>query len=77
MPLFEYICCSCNHKFEELQKTQGECPACPNCGCEQTELLISAPGPLKKGAFPFKPGPVSPLAKFGGGGCGGNCKINN
>ena len=31
---------------------------CPQCGEKDIERLVSAPSPLKTGAFPFKVGPV-------------------
>jgi len=32
MPLFEYQCKACGHRFEELQNsTETEAPLCPKC----------------------------------------------
>lgn len=77
MPMFDFVCTACGHKFEELV-SGDDAPACPQCGAG-TERQMSVPSPLKTGAFPYKPGPVRPLgsgmppscASGGCGGCGG------
>ena len=79
MPLYDFVCPACGAQFEELA-FGDETPACPQCGHAETQRQMSVPSPLKTGAFPFKPGPVHPLAsKMGKGlagcgqaGCGGN-----
>ena len=80
MPMYEFRCRACGEVFEELLKRDDAgAPACPKCGAADTERCITAPAPLKTGAFPFKPGPVRPLGTggpscgacgMGGGGCG-------
>lgn len=40
MPLYEYSCRKCNHEFETLVRT-GDTPACPECGGEDLEKLLS------------------------------------
>lgn len=77
MPLYDFVCPACGAQFEELA-FGDETPACPQCGHAETQRQMSVPSPLKTGAFPFKPGPVHPLAsKMGKGlaGCGqaGGC----
>ena len=77
MPLYDIVCPACGAQFEELA-FGDETPACPQCGHAETQRQMSVPSPLKTGAFPFKPGPVHPLAsKMGKGlaGCGqaGGC----
>ena len=62
MPLYDFVCPACGAQF----------------GHAETQRQMSVPSPLKTGAFPFKPGPVHPLAsKMGKGlaGCGqaGGC----
>jgi len=41
MPMFEYKCPDCGHKFEELVSGGTEQVPCPNCGSEKPERLIS------------------------------------
>jgi putative FmdB family regulatory protein len=40
MPLHDFRCDSCQHRFEELVKV-GETPACPACGAVNTQRLDS------------------------------------
>jgi len=40
MPLHDFQCARCNHRFEELVK-QGERPACPACGAAKATRLES------------------------------------
>jgi putative FmdB family regulatory protein len=42
MPLFEYSCRSCQNEFEALVLGSAT-PACPACGSEDLERLISRP----------------------------------
>jgi putative FmdB family regulatory protein len=48
MPLYEYECKKCGHRFEKIQKfSDPMLKKCPECGCK-IEQMISAP------AFQFK-----------------------
>jgi putative FmdB family regulatory protein len=40
MPLYDFKCRSCGHKFEELVKL-GEAPSCPKCGAAAPERLFA------------------------------------
>ena len=40
MPLYEYTCLKCSHEFETLIRT-GDVPACPECGSQELEKLLS------------------------------------
>lgn len=43
MPIFEYVCLQCNHRFETL--VQGNAvPACPSCRATQLEKQFSSFG---------------------------------
>lgn len=56
MPIFEFVCVDCATRVEELVSSRDcEEIACPKCGAAARKT-VSIPGPLKKGAFPFKPG---------------------
>ncbi len=57
MPMFDFLCPKCQHQFEELV-FGDEKAVCPNCGEKEIERMVSAPSPLKTGAFPYKVGPV-------------------
>jgi putative FmdB family regulatory protein len=41
MPLYEFKCRRCGHRFDELVKV-GEIPPCPVCGDSGPERLFSA-----------------------------------
>ena len=42
MPIFEFSCKACGQNFETLVRT-GTTAACPKCGSEDLERLISIP----------------------------------
>ena len=73
MPMYDFVCTACGHTFEDLVSGEAT-PPCPRCGAA-TERQVSAPSPLKTGAFPFKPGPGRPMGQgrppsCASGGCG-------
>jgi len=41
MPIFEYDCRSCRHRFEAIVRA-GDVPTCPSCGAADLEKLISS-----------------------------------
>jgi len=65
MPIYEYSCDDCSHRFEALQKMNDEAlTKCPKCGLNNLFKLISAAGFRLKGtgwyASDFKtPKPIS------------------
>jgi putative FmdB family regulatory protein len=77
LPIYEFACRSCDHRFEELVKVNGSSPAvpCPDCGSSQTTRLMSAfavrsaPGKGEGLASAFASGPAAGT----GGCCGGAC----
>ena len=51
MPLYEYQCDACAHRFERIQKfSDPPVDVCPECGKGPVTKLISAPGIQFKGA---------------------------
>jgi putative FmdB family regulatory protein len=40
MPIYEYACRGCAHRFEQLVRT-GDTPACPSCKSLDLERLLS------------------------------------
>lgn len=45
MPIYEYNCNDCEHKFEEIQKiSDAALVKCPKCGKDSLQKLISAAG---------------------------------
>ena len=41
MPLYEYVCPPCGHKFEKLVRAWGEAVVCPHCQNAQVEKQLS------------------------------------
>ena len=50
MPLYEYECGACGHRFEIIQKfSDGPPEACPSCGKGPLQRLMSSPAIQFKG----------------------------
>jgi len=88
MPIYEYECGACGHRFEVIQKMSDPAlTGCPSCGKSELKKLISAAGFQLKGtgwyATDFKgggqkqeksePGSTPPKKKASGGCGGGTC----
>ncbi len=51
MPLYEYHCSACGHRFERIVKfSDAPLTTCPKCGKEALDQLISAPAVQFKGS---------------------------
>ena len=62
MPMLDFACTACGHKFEELVALNPKAPpVCPQCGSAALTRVYE--GPCMFGA----------TSGAGGGGCGGNC----
>jgi putative FmdB family regulatory protein len=67
MPIFEYQCSACDHRFELLVRGT-ETVACPDCGDAKLNKLLSAPAtplagkplPVAAGCPPSDAPPCSP-----------------
>lgn len=49
MPLYEFECQGCHHRFEKIQSVSDPDPKCPKCG-SQVERLLHAPAVQFKGS---------------------------
>jgi putative FmdB family regulatory protein len=50
MPLYEYLCDACGHRFEKIQKFSDPLiDECPNCGAKEVHKLVSSPAIQFKG----------------------------
>jgi putative FmdB family regulatory protein len=68
MPIYEYVCMSCESHFEELVRND-ETPPCPDCGAMKAKRQFStfaAHGLTKQPSLGGAP-------SSGGGCCGGSC----
>jgi putative FmdB family regulatory protein len=76
MPLYEYRCGSCDHRFELLVRasTELKCPACESTTLER-QLSVFAVGaqPFKAGAAASAPGPCGTCGHPDGP---GSCSMN-
>jgi putative FmdB family regulatory protein len=43
MPIYEYACRRCHHKFETIVRRASETPVCAACGSVDLERLLSIP----------------------------------
>ncbi len=51
MPLYEYECGACGHRFERIQKfSDPPVEVCPNCGEKKVDKLLSSPAIQFKGS---------------------------
>jgi putative FmdB family regulatory protein len=67
VPIYEYVCMSCESHFEELVGMSDPDPACPDCGKSKVAKQFSRS---------FAAHGVTGQPSFGGGGggcCGGSC----
>ena len=71
MPIYEYVCMSCESHFEELVRGD-ETPACPDCGSTQAQRQFSVFAAHGTSKQPSLRGPSGAPAA-GGGCCGGAC----
>ena len=49
MPLYEYKCRDCSHRFERVHSYRARAPRCPDCG-GRSERQLSAPAIQFKGS---------------------------
>jgi putative FmdB family regulatory protein len=51
VPLYEFLCKACQHRFEKIQKFSDPMPdECPACGEDAVEQMLSAPAVQFKGS---------------------------
>ena len=74
VPLYDYACVACDERFDELQRSDAPPPACPACGAEETQRLLSpflVPNSAAgQRAYARSMPSAHELGCCGGGGCG-------
>ena len=65
VPIYEYVCMTCESHFEELVGVDDEAPACPDCGAEKVARQYSV--------FAAHGTAAQPSFGQSGGCCGGSC----
>ena len=75
MPIFEYECKKCGHRFEALLKSASDpAPKCPECSATDAKRLLSRFAPASKTEFgSCKMSKDCMAAAQGGCGCGCGC----
>ena len=70
MPLYEYVCTTCNTKFDKLQSMAADGAECPHCE-QPAKRAISLFAAMSTG----DDGEMMPMSGMGGGACcaGGGC----
>ncbi|MCY4088218.1 MAG: zinc ribbon domain-containing protein [Actinomycetia bacterium] len=72
MPIYEFVCMTCESHFEELIRNGGDEPPCPDCASTNTRRLLSVFATSASSGEPsFGAQPRMPSG--GGGCCGGGC----
>lgn len=74
MPLYEYHCPTCNHKFDKLQpmnSTGADCPQCEQPARRAISVFAAVSRGESSSSSDFGSMPVPPMG--GGGCCGGGC----
>jgi len=68
MPFYEYLCRSCGHRFETMQKmSDAPLTECPQCQKPELHKLVSA------GSFTRKSASIDNAPACASGGCGASC----
>ena len=76
MPIFEYVCRKCEHRFEKLVygRQEPECPACHGRKLEK-QLSVFAPSVKGAGGAP-QPQTLAPCGSCGDPRGPGSCSMN-
>jgi putative FmdB family regulatory protein len=75
MPLYEYICRDCQHRFETLVTGSRE-PSCPTCHGQQLEKQLSVFAVSAKGASTADAAPMGACGSCGDPRGPGSCRLN-
>ncbi len=68
MPIYEFVCENCSHKFEELVSlSDKKLPACPACESARVKKVLSACGVRPHGIPTGSGGFNAPSCSPGGG----------
>lgn len=51
MPIYEYACEACGHRFEKLMRISADPPPCPECEGEVKKLVSASAFVLKGGGW--------------------------
>jgi putative FmdB family regulatory protein len=71
MPIYEYLCESCDRRFQAMRSMADRLSpvACESCGSQKTALAFSVPGRVGAAAQNEPSGCARGIPGCGGGGC--------
>jgi len=76
MPAYEYLCDSCEIRFEKRQKMSDEAlESCPTCGGHVKRLISGGAGAITRGSS--QPSYAPPRCGLGGPCCGGGACMSD
>src|SRR5258706_16416251 len=75
MPLYEYACRACGHRFEFLTRADRT-PACPSCSSAELEKQLSVFAVSSSTSSPAGVAPAGPCGACGGPRGPGACSIH-
>lgn len=76
MPVYDYKCDHCGHRFEKNQRMADDpIKVCPECGEEKVRKLLTTGGVLGSGSAGSGASMPAPSCGLGGGCAGGMCGL--
>ena len=72
MPIYEYICDSCNEHFEKIVINKQQEITCPKCSSKKATIQLSVFATAGSGSST----PSGGFSGGGGGCCGGGCSCH-
>ncbi len=70
VPIYEFVCMTCESHFEELVGIEAPDPPCPDCGATRVARQLSV---FAAHGATVEAGPALGAGGGGGGCCGGGC----
>jgi putative FmdB family regulatory protein len=71
MPIYEYVCDSCNERFEKIVINKQQEISCPKCSSKKATIQLSVFATAAAGSSTPSGG-----VSGGGGCCGGGCSCH-
>jgi putative FmdB family regulatory protein len=75
MPIFEYVCRECDHRFESIVLGSQK-PACPKCESKKLDQQISRFAVSGGDKTSMNPAPMGPCGSCGDPRGPGSCQMN-
>jgi putative FmdB family regulatory protein len=75
MPIFEYVCSACNHRFETLVRGEDQ-PSCPSCDSQHLVKQLSVFAVSKSAGSDHMAAGPEPCGTCGDPRGAGSCSLN-